>query len=212
MLLTDIVASTQRAAQLGDARWRAVLERHDEVTRGQVASFGGTFVKSTGDGALATFDGPATAIRCTEAMRAALAQDQISIRAGLHAGEIERMGEDIAGVGVHIAARVCAQAAAGEILVSQTIADLVIGSGLAFRSRGRHQLKGVPGSWELLAVTTRSAASDDEEQLARIHIDSARTSQRRMDRAAAALARHRPGVIRAAIHLDPRYRRSIRAR
>lgn len=213
VLFTDIVESTRHAAELGDNRWRAVLECHDEATRRAVATFGGTAIKSTGDGFLAIFDGPVAAIRCAEAIREALAQEQIFIRAGVHAGEIERIGEDIGGIGVHIAARVCAQATSQEILVSQTIADLVIGSGLAFESRGRHELKGVPGTWELLAVAPkRSVAGGDEEQLAQIEIGSRRATQRPVDRLAAAVARRSPGAIRAAMRLDPRYRRSVRSR
>jgi class 3 adenylate cyclase len=211
VLFTDIVGSTERAAELGDARWRALLERHDELTRERVAEFGGTAVKSTGDGFLATFDGPAAAIRCTEAMREALAREEIPIRAGLHTGEIERIGEDVGGLGVHLAARVCGEAAPGEILVSRTIRDLVVGSGLAFEDRGSHRLKGVPGEWGLLAVAPEgSQAGEEERQLAEIETASARSAQRPVDRLAAAVARHAPGALRTAIRLDPRYRRATR--
>jgi class 3 adenylate cyclase len=210
VLFTDIVGSTERAAELGDARWRAVLERHDEVTRGRVRDAGGVALKSTGDGFLATFDGPAAAIRCAEAVRDGLAAEGIRIRAGLHTGEVERMGEDIGGLAVHIAARVCAQAGVEEILVSRTIGDLVVGSGLAFDDRGTHALKGVPGEWQLLAVAPKdSPAGDDERQLAGIEIGSARAAQRPSDRVAAAVARRAPGVIRTAMRLDPRYRRAV---
>lgn len=213
VLFTDIVGSTRLASELGDDRWRAVLECHDEATRSTVTTFGGTAVKSTGDGLLATFAGPVAAIRCAEAIRHALAQDQLCIRAGIHAGEIQHIGEDIGGIGVHIAARVCAKADADEILVSQTIADLVIGSGLSFESRGRHDLRDVPGTWELLAVARRqTSAIGDEDKLARIEIGSRRAAQRRGDRIAAVVARRSPGVIRAAIRLDPRYRRSVKGR
>jgi len=212
VLFTDIVGSTERAAELGDSRWRAVLERHDELTREQVADFGGTAVKSTGDGQLATFDGPAAAIRCTEAIRSALLEEEIPIRAGLHTGEIERIGEDVGGLGVHLAARVCAAAGPGEILVSRTIRDLVVGSGLAFEDRGSHRLKGVPGEWELLAVAPKGTSPGEaEQQLARIEIDSPRSAQRPTDRFAAALLRRAPGALRTAIRLDPRYRRSVKA-
>lgn len=210
VMFTDIVGSTERAAELGDSRWRAVLERHDEVTRRHVAELGGTAVKSTGDGYLAVFDGPAAAIRCTEVIREALARDGIQIRAGLHTGEIERIGDDVGGLAVHIAARVCGGAQPGEILVSRTIGDLVVGSGLAFEPRGSHQLKGVPGEWQLLAVTPRGSTRADEEQLAGIEIGSRRSAQRPTDRFAAALARRAPGAIRTAIRLDPRYRRSVK--
>jgi pimeloyl-ACP methyl ester carboxylesterase len=213
VLFTDIVGSTERAAELGDAAWRTVLERHDELTRQVVTEFGGTAVKSTGDGFLAVFEGPAGAIRCTEAIRGALAREGITIRAGLHTGEIERMGEDVGGLGVHIGARVCAKAGAGEILVSRTIGDLVVGSGIGFAARGSHELKGVPGEWQLLAVGgDESPADDREEQLAEIEIGSRRSGQRTTDRAAAAVARRAPGAIRAAMRLDPRYRRSVRDR
>ncbi len=210
VLFTDIVGSTERAAQLGDARWRALLERHDELTRRHVGEFGGTAVKSTGDGQLATFGGPAAAVRCTEAVRDALAQEGIPIRAGLHTGEIERIGEDVGGLGVHLAARVCAEAAPGEILVSRTIRDLVVGSGLAFEDRGIHRLKGVPGEWELLAVAPEgSSAGEEERGLARIETPGASTAQRPTDRVAAAMARRVPGALRTVIRLDPRYRRAV---
>jgi class 3 adenylate cyclase len=212
VLFTDIVGSTERAAELGDTRWRAVLERHDEVTRGRVRDAGGVAVKSTGDGFLATFDGPAAAIRCAEAIREGLAGDGIRIRAGVHTGEIERIGTDIGGLAVHLAARVCAKAGADEILVSRTISDLVVGSGLGFEDRGTHQLKGIPGEWQLLAVARGgSGGSDDERQLAEIEIESPRAAQRASDRVALAMARRAPGVIRTAMRLDPRYRRAVRS-
>jgi class 3 adenylate cyclase len=213
VLFTDIVGSTERAAQLGDARWRALLEYHDELTRRQVAEFGGTAVKSTGDGQLATFAGPAAAIRCTEALRDALTREGIPIRAGLHTGEIERIGEDVGGLGVHLAARVCAEAAPGEILVSRTIRDLVVGSGLAFEDRGSHRLRGVPGDWQLLAVAPEdSSGGEEERQLAQIETAGPRSAQRPVDRFAAAVARRAPGALRTAIRLDPRYRRWVRER
>jgi class 3 adenylate cyclase len=212
VLFTDIVGSTERAAELGDARWRAVLERHDAVTRRLVAEAGGTAVKSTGDGHLATFTGPAAAIRCTEAIRDALAREGVEIRAGLHAGEVEQLGEDVGGLGVHIAARVCAHAGPGEILVSRTIRDLVVGSGLAFEPRGTHELKGVPGVWELLAVAATPPAGPDADPVAGLEVDGPRSSQRRTDRVVAAVARRAPGAIRAAMLADPRYRRSVGGR
>jgi len=212
VLFTDIVGSTERAAALGDSRWRALLERHDELTRRHVADFGGTAVKSTGDGQLATFDGPAAAIRCTEAVRDALLEEEIPIRAGLHTGEIERIGEDVGGLGVHLAARVCGEAGPGEILVSRTIRDLVVGSGLAFEGRGSHRLKGVPGEWELLAVAPEGgSAGEEERQLAQFETGSPQATRRPTDRFAAALLRRAPGALRTAIRLDPRYRRSVKA-
>jgi class 3 adenylate cyclase len=211
VLFTDIVGSTERAAKLGDARWRAVLKSHDELTRERVAAFGGTAVKGTGDGCLATFDGPAAAIRCAEALRDELARDEIQIRAGLHTGEIERIGEDVGGLGVHLTARVCATAAPGEILVSRTVCDLVVGSGIGFEDRGSHQLKGIPGEWHLAAVAAEgSPAGDPERRLAEIELGSARTTQRPTDRVLAAMARHAPGALRAKVRLDPAHRRNAK--
>jgi class 3 adenylate cyclase len=155
VLFTDIVASTQRAGQVGDRRWRELLELHDQAARRWVEAFHGTLVKTTGDGILATFDSPARAIRCAAAMGEDLRGMGIQIRAGLHTGEIElRHGDvgDVGGMGVHIAARVMAAAGPGEILVSRTVHDLVVGSGIVLRDRGPHRLKGVDGDWQLLAV------------------------------------------------------------
>jgi len=152
VVLTDIVRSTEQAAELGDQRWSQLLDSHDEFGRRQVIRFNGTFVKSTGDGILATFDGPARAIACAVALRSGLRSLGLELRAGIHTGEIEGRGEDIGGIGVHIAARVEAAAQPGEVLVSRTVKDLVVGSGFTFTSRGRHALKGVPESWELFAI------------------------------------------------------------
>jgi class 3 adenylate cyclase len=155
VLFTDIVASTQRAGQLGDQRWRELLELHDQAARRWVEALHGRLVKTTGDGILATFDSPARAIRCAAALGEDLRGMGIQIRAGLHTGEIElRHGEagDVSGIGVHIAARVMAAAGPGEILVSRTVHDLVTGSGIVLRDRGPHRLKGVEGEWQLLAV------------------------------------------------------------
>jgi class 3 adenylate cyclase/pimeloyl-ACP methyl ester carboxylesterase len=152
VLFTDIVGSTERAATLGDARWRQLLDRHDDVARRVLADHAGRLVKSTGDGLLATFDGPARAVRAACALRSALAAADIAIRAGLHAGEIEVRGDDVGGIAVHIAARVEGHAQPGEILVSRTVTDLVVGSGLEFDDRGERDLKGVPGTWRLFAV------------------------------------------------------------
>ena len=210
VLFTDICGSTERAAELGDARWRAVLERHDEVTRRHVAEAGGTPIKSTGDGHLATFPGPAAAIRCTKTIRDALARDGVRIRAGLHTGEVEQLGQDVGGLGVHIAARVCAHAGPGEILVSRTIGDLVVGSGLSFETRGAHELKGVPGRWELLAVADADSQEAASDPVAELQVQPPRSAQRRADRVAAAVARTAPGAIRAAMRADPRYRRSVK--
>ena len=152
VLFTDIVGSTERAAELGDSDWRDLLEHHHEVVRAELARANGVEVKTMGDGFLATFDGPARAIRCANAIHGATASIGVPIRIGLHCGEIEIMGDDIGGIAVHIAARVGALAGPGEVLVSRTVKDLVVGSGIAFDSRGVHTLKGIPDEWELFAV------------------------------------------------------------
>jgi pimeloyl-ACP methyl ester carboxylesterase len=152
VMFTDIVSSTERAAALGDRRWREVLEGHDEVVRRVLERHRGRQVKSTGDGVLATFDGPARAIRGAEAIAAGVQPLGIEVRTGLHTGEIEVMGDDVGGIAVHTGARVMANAGAGEVLVSQTVKDLVAGSGIEFEDRGARELKGVPGEWRLFAV------------------------------------------------------------
>ena len=154
VLFTDIVNSTDLAASMGDRRWKAVLETHDEITRDQVTRFQGRLIESTGDGVLATFDRPGRAIRAARAIQESIHALGIDIRAGLHAGEIELRegGHRVGGIAVHTAARVTAIAAPGEILVSSTVKDLVAGSGVEFRDRGLHDLKGVPGAWQLFAV------------------------------------------------------------
>lgn len=154
VLFTDIVDSTRCAAQLGDRDWRAVLDAHDAVVRSQLASFRGREVNTSGDGFLAMFDGPQRAIRCAMAIRDAVPALGIEVRAGLHTGECEVRGDDIGGIAVHIGARVSALAEPNEVLVSSTLHDLVIGSGLLFVDRGAHQLKGVPGEWRLFAVVS----------------------------------------------------------
>ena len=152
VLFTDIVDSTQRAVEVGDERWKELLGRHDEQIRRQLERFQGREVKTTGDGFVATFDGPARAIRCATAIRDAVRSLGLEVRAGLHTGEVEMRDHDISGIAVHLAARVAAAAGAGEVLVSRTVVDLVAGSGLTFAARGGHALKGVPGEWELFAV------------------------------------------------------------
>jgi class 3 adenylate cyclase/pimeloyl-ACP methyl ester carboxylesterase len=154
VLFTDIVDSTRRAAEMGDRDWRAVLDAHDAVVRSQLTRFRGREVNTSGDGFLAMFDGPQRAIRCAIAIRDAVQALGIQVRAGLHTGECEVRGEDIGGIGVHIGARVSALAGPNEVLVSSTLRDLVIGSGLVFEERGAHELKGVPGEWHLFAVAS----------------------------------------------------------
>jgi class 3 adenylate cyclase len=153
VLFTDIVDSTKRAAELGDRRWRTVLDEHERVVRRQIDRFSGREIKTTGDGFLATFDGPARAVRCARAVTDAVRPLGIDVRAGLHTGECELRNGDIGGIAVHIGARVSARAAPGEVLVSNTVKDLVVGSGLEFEDRGEQELKGVPGSWRLFSVT-----------------------------------------------------------
>lgn len=152
VVFTDIVSSTERASELGDQRWTELLDRHDAAIRRQLARFRGTEVNTTGDGFVATFDGPARAVGCACAIRDAAQQLGIQVRSGIHTGEIELRGDDIAGMGVHIAARVAAKADPSDIWVSRTVTDLVIGSGITFNERGSYELKGVPGTWTLYSV------------------------------------------------------------
>jgi class 3 adenylate cyclase len=152
VLLTDIVRSTELAAELGDRRWRTVLDDHHAVVRRNLDRFRGNEINTTGDGFLATFDGPARALNCACAIRDEIRTLGIDIRAGIHTGEVEIHGDDLAGLGVHITARVAGEASAGEVLASRTVKDLVAGSGIGFSDRGEHQLKGVPGSWSLFVV------------------------------------------------------------
>ena len=152
VMFTDIVGSTETAARLGDRAWRELLARHDALSRAQLERFRGRAVKSLGDGFLATFDGPARAIRCALELRDAVRELGVELRAGLHTGECEAIGEDVGGLAVHIGARVGALAAPREVLVSNTVKDLVVGSGIDFADRGEHALKGVPGTWRLWAA------------------------------------------------------------
>jgi class 3 adenylate cyclase len=155
VLLTDIVDSTRRAAEIGDRDWHALLDAHDAIVRAQLARFRGREVNTSGDGFLAMFDGPQRAIRCAMAIRDAVQALGIEVRAGLHTGECEVRGDDIGGIAVHIGARVSALAGPNDVLVSSTLRDLVIGSGLEFEERGTHGLKGVPGEWRIFAVASR---------------------------------------------------------
>jgi class 3 adenylate cyclase len=157
VMFTDIVASTAHAVQLGDQRWRALLDRHDAVVRAELSRVGGVEIKFIGDGLLATFDGPGRAIDCAFAMREAVRPLGIQIRIGIHTGEIELRDNDIGGIAVHIGARIAGLAGPSEILVSQTVSDLVAGSEIKFDERGPHELKGVPGTWRLYAVIRPSA-------------------------------------------------------
>jgi class 3 adenylate cyclase len=152
VLITDIVESTARAATVGDAAWRKLLDRHDRLSYGAVCEHGGRLVKRTGDGLLATFEAPVLALHCAKALRAVLSPLGIVIRAGVHTGEVELRGDDVAGIAVHIAARVAAVASPGELLASRTVKDLVTGSDYRFISRGLHNLRGIPDGWELLTL------------------------------------------------------------
>jgi class 3 adenylate cyclase len=152
VLFTDLVGSTQLAAELGDRGWREVLEAHHAAVRRELSRFGGVELDTAGDGFFASFDGPARAIGCARAVVAAMPGLGLEIRVGIHTGECERVGEKLAGLAVNVGARIAAAAAAGEVLVSGTVRDLVAGSGFAFDDLGEHELKGVPGSWRLLRV------------------------------------------------------------
>lgn len=153
VLFTDIVGSTQRAATIGDARWRDLVADHDRVMAGVVDDFGGRRVKSTGDGAVATFDGPARAVRCAVAMGIAARDLGLEIRAGLHTGEVELLDTDLAGIAVHLCARVSELAQSGQVLVTATVKDLIVGSGIELGDLGTHTLRGIPDEWRLFEVT-----------------------------------------------------------
>jgi class 3 adenylate cyclase len=152
VLFTDIVDSTRRAAEMGDQNWRRLLDRHDQLARQMVERHHGNLIKNTGDGILATFDGPGRAVRCALAFSAAAKQLGLPLRSGLHTGEIEVRGRDIGGIAVHAAARVIANSVPEEVLVSRVVSDLVAGAGLKFDERGAHELKGLPGRWDLFAA------------------------------------------------------------
>ena len=152
VMFSDIVSSTERAAGMGDRRWRDELDRHDELVRAQLRAHGGREIKTTGDGFLALFDAPARAIRCAVAIREKLRAVGVDVRIGLHSGEVELRGSDVGGIAVNIGARVAAVGSAGDVVVSSTVRDLVAGSGIEFVDRGEHVLKGVPDRWRLFAV------------------------------------------------------------
>lgn len=152
VLFTDLVGSTERVAELGDQRWRALRDEHDQTVRRALERFGGREVDHAGDGFLATFDGPARAVRCALAVVTELARLELHLRAGVHTGEVEVSGAEISGIAVHIGARVAALGKEGEVLVTRTVKDLTVGSGIEFEARGSHELRGVPGEWELYAA------------------------------------------------------------
>ena len=204
VLFTDIVASTERAAATGDERWRAVLQRFGDITSQAAERFDGTVVKSTGDGHLLTFGGPTQAIRCAEALRDDAEKLGIEIRIGIHTGECELMDADVGGIAVHIAARILGHAGGGEIVVSRTVRDLVVGSGIGFDDRGTVELRGVPGSWELLAVNPSGAQADSAEaKLVAVATPGPRSAMRRSDRAVAVMAKRTPWILRKMSLLSP---------
>jgi class 3 adenylate cyclase len=154
LLFTDLVGSTDRAASVGDRAWRNLLDHHDAAVRHQLERFSGLERKHTGDGLLATFDGPARAIRCGSAIRDAARQIGLDVRVGIHSGEVEQRDTELAGIAVHLASRVCSAAQPSEVLVTRTVVDLVAGSGITFEDRGSHNLKGIPEPWRLFSVAT----------------------------------------------------------
>jgi class 3 adenylate cyclase/alpha-beta hydrolase superfamily lysophospholipase len=154
VLFTDLVDSTRKAAELGDRRWRELIERHSALVRGYLSEYRGREIDRAGDGFLATFDGPARAIRCAQAIVTSSLRDGLEVRAGVHSGEVELLEQGIGGIAVHVGARVAGQAGPGEVLVTSTVKDLVAGSGIEFSERGQHALKGVPGSWRLFEATS----------------------------------------------------------
>ncbi len=192
VLFTDIVGSTELLVNLGDAHYRKVRDAHERQAHLAVEHAGGRLVKVLGDGTLSVFDGPGRAIRCADTIRRDAHELGLEIRAGLHTGEIERAGPEIAGLTVHIGARVSAAARSGEILVSQTVRDIVVGSGLGFTDRGEQELKGVPGTWRLFALS-----STDAHQAVEVEP----SIQTLTDRTAVAAARRSPGAMRALMRL-----------
>ncbi len=190
VMFTDIVGSTENAAKLGDREWRALLRRHENLIRDQLERAEGRLVDTTGDGTLSVFDGPARAIRCAVSLTAAARELGLTLRIGLHTGECELVGARVAGIAVHIGARVGALAGAGEVWVSRTVRDLVAGSGIEFDLRGQHELKGVPGAWDLFSVATGSTSP--------VAVRPAAPSLRPADRMLLRLAQRSPKLVRAA--------------
>jgi len=198
VLFTDIVGSTERAAALGDAQWRRLLEQHNSLSNQQIAAFRGRAVTSTGDGFLAVFDGPARGVRCARALIEGMQELGLEIRAGLHTGECERVdGDNIGGLAVHIGARISALAGPGEVLVSSTVRDLVAGAGIEFESTGEHELRGIPGTWGVhRVVTAPSAEAREREPVPVGRQPITHTSPPRSQRALVATMRRWPGLTR----------------
>jgi class 3 adenylate cyclase/pimeloyl-ACP methyl ester carboxylesterase len=193
VLFTDIVGSTERASTMGDERWRDLLERHVAVLHEHVEAAGGRVVNMSGDGGLSVFDGPARAIECARGFGKSVQELGLEVRAGLHTGECEIVGDDLAGIAVHIGARVSAVAGPGEVLVSRTVKDLVVGSGLGFRPRGSHALKGVPGEWDLFAL--------DDGRPKTVSVVPEPAQVRPSDRIVLGAARRAPALLRLAARL-----------
>ena len=200
ILFTDIVSSTKQASDLGDERWHALVDRHDDIIRAEIDRYGGRPIKTLGDGFLAVFEGPAKAIRAARAMADAVRPLGIEIRAGVHTGECERQAEDLSGIAVNVAARIVAHAGAGEVLVSSTVRELVLGSGIEFVERGTYTLKGVPDEWHLFAVTgdgrtDARPVSEVSPEVAALTPGPMDTMRPR-DRALLAAAHRSPGLLR----------------
>jgi class 3 adenylate cyclase len=195
VVFTDIVGSTARVADLGDQRWRELLERHDALVREQVDQHDGNVIKTTGDGFFASFDGPLRAMRCAAAIVAAAKALDLDVRVGVHTGECEFTGNDLLGMTVNIGARVAALAGPGEVLVSRTVKDLAAGSGIGFADRGRRQLKGVPGEWDLFAVRLADPRAPARP------VPGPRASMRTIDRIAVRVARTAPSLLRLGTRL-----------
>jgi len=191
VLFTDIIGSTDLLVKLGDAAYRRLIDDHERQVHLAVENAGGRLVKVLGDGTLSVFDGPARAVRCAEAIRQQASELGLELRAGMHTGEIDPSGGDVAGLTVHIAARVSAAAQPGEILVSHTVRDIVLGSGLVFADRGEHDLKGVPGRWRLYGLVSTGEEVDA--------VEIGPSMQTLADRSALAAARHMPGTMRALV-------------
>lgn len=193
VLFTDLVASTELLVRLGDSSYRELLAAHERQVRLHVEQAGGRLLNVTGDGTFSLFDGPTKAVRCADAIRRDAEQLGVQVRAGVHAGELERTGHDVTGLAVHIGARVGAQAGPGEVLVSRTVHDVVAGSGLSFTSRGERELKGVPGRWELFSLVSAG------EQAALLPVEASMATV--LDRAALRTARSAPGAMRAVLRI-----------
>jgi len=213
ILFTDIVGSTEQAARLGDREWRRLLGLHDQLVHEQLARHGGRPIKNLGDGFFATFDGAALAVRCGREITTHADELGIEIRAGVHSGECEMLGDDLGGLAVHIGARVGALAGPSEVLVSGTVCDLVVGSGLEFEEQGSRELKGVPGSWRIcrLVGDRRTGAHPvaASHPTAVAATPGAAETMRPMDRAALRIAKHAPSLARVGIRLGRRRGRSL---